>query len=143
MRELLVRGPLNLHDLVKDEVGRLFGDGPELLDEGPQAPIVPDPLLIELGFSGAQAPVHRFPPDLRSPLEIGPVRLWRVGVAAAVRLAAVVVARGDAARADEAELGELREQLAIAPLLVREADRLCSCHRPHSRLAEYPPLVIR
>ena len=46
--------------------------------------------------------------------------LRRIGVAAAVRLAAVVVARSDAARADEADLADLAEQLAIAPLVLGE-----------------------
>src|ERR1019366_7062619 len=106
-------------------------------------PVVPDPLLIELSFSSTQAPVHRFAPDLGSPLEVRPVRMWRISVATAVHLAAVVVARGHAARADEADLGELAENLSIALLVVAKTGCSSSGHRVHSPRAGHPPIVIR
>ena len=73
------------------------------------------------------------------------MRLGRVGVASAVRLSAVVVARSDAARADEADLGDLGEQLAVAPLVVGEVGPLLVALSPilpaEASTTQYPIVV--
>jgi hypothetical protein len=103
--------------LFEQEFGGRGGCFSHLGDDGALASVVVDPFLVELGLALGEPSVDGLAVDLRGPLPVRAMQLGWVAMAAAVGFAAAVVAQGEAAGCDVADVGELTHHVLEAPLV--------------------------